>query len=160
WVAVNALFADVLVQRSFLDDETTSSALWASIGSGCTAALLQASLSWPLAWSLSDTRLLAMSALLALPLPIVGAAGVFQGLLTRKRAYRALAARTVIGQGLGTLTGIAAALAGAGAWSLVMQQFVVSLGGASALLLSDPWRPHRTWRWKRVREMLHLGLPL
>ncbi len=53
-----------------------------------------------------------MSVLLALPLPLVGAAGPIQGLLTRNRAYKALAGRTLIGQGLGTITGIAAALTG------------------------------------------------
>ena len=160
WVVVNALFADALVQRATLDDETASSALWAAILVGCAAAVLQAALSWPLAWSLADHRLLAMSVVLALPLPLVGAAGTLQGLLTRDRAYRTLAGRTVIGQGLGTLTGIAAALAGAGAWALVLQQLVVSLAGALALLLRCSWRPQRTLCWQHVREMLRIGLPL
>ena len=160
WVAVNALFADALVQRATLDDASASSAFWTAILVGCAAATLQAALSWPLAWSLADHRLLAMSAVLAVPLPVVGAAGILQGLLTRDRAYRTLAGRTVIGQGLGTMTGITAALAGAGAWALVLQQLVISLAGALALLLRCSWRPQRIWRQQHVREMLHIGLPL
>src|SRR6185436_9131363 len=58
------------------------------------------------------------------------------------------------------LTGIAAALCGAGAWSLVMQQLVISLVGASALVLTSAWRPRRTWQWRHVRQVLRLGLPL
>jgi PST family polysaccharide transporter len=160
WVAVNALFADALVQRATLDDAIASSAFWTAIVAGFSAAALQAALSVPLAWALADHRLLAMSVVLALPLPFVGAAGTLQGLLTRDRAYRALAGRTVIGQGLGTLTGIAAALAGAGAWALVLQQLVVSLAGALALLLRCSWRPLRTWRRQHVRELLKIGTPL
>jgi PST family polysaccharide transporter len=160
WVAVNALFADALVQRATLDDATASSAFWAAILVGCAAAVVQAMLSWPLAWSLADGRLVAMSVVLALPLPLVGAAGTLQGLLTRDRAYRTLAGRTVIGQGLGTLVGIAAALGGAGAWAIVMQQAVISLTGALALLLRCPWRPQRVWHWQRLRETLRIGLPL
>ena len=86
--------------------------------------MLQVALASRSPWSLGDNRLVTMSVVLALPLPLVGAAGPVQGLLTRNRAYRTLAVRTLIGQGLGTLTGIASALAGAGAWALVLQQVV------------------------------------
>ena len=101
-----------------------------------------------------------MSFLLAVPLPLVGAAGPVQGLLTRNREYRALALRTVIGQGLGTLVGITAALHGAGAWALILQQFVISAAGALALLVRCPIRPTMTANWHRLRELLHIGAPL
>jgi PST family polysaccharide transporter len=160
WVTVNALFADALVQRSVMDDATFSSAFVMSAAVGCAAALAQAGAGHPLSWSMADHRLVAMSLLLAIPLPLVGAAGPVQGLLTRDRAYRALAFRTVIGQGLGTLVGIVSALYGAGAWALVLQQFVISAGGALALLVRCPTRPSRTISWPRLRELLRIGLPL
>ncbi len=74
WVAVNALFADALVQRSVVDDTAFSSAFVASVAIGAVAALLQVALGLPLAWSLGDERLTTMSAVLALSLPLVGAA--------------------------------------------------------------------------------------
>ena len=144
WVAVNALFADALVQRSVVDDAAFSSAFAASAAIGCVAALLQVALGLPLAWSLGDGRLTTMSAVLALSLPLVGAAGPVQGMLTRDRAYRKLAWRTLTGQGLGTLVGVVSALAGAGAWALVAQQLVISAGGAhrAAAAQSDAAAPH------------------
>jgi O-antigen/teichoic acid export membrane protein len=160
WVAVNGLFADPLVQRATMDETAFSSAFWASVAIGGAAAVLQVALAHPIAWWLSDNRLVQMSALLALPLPLVGAAGPVQGLLTRGRAYKALAGRTLIGQGLGTVIGIVAALAGAGAWALVLQQFVISLVGAIALLLSCPTRPHWIVRRQDLRDMLRIGLTL
>jgi O-antigen/teichoic acid export membrane protein len=160
WVAVNALFADPLVQRATIDDAAFSSAVWASLAIGCAAALLQLALAQPIAWWLGDGRLLPMSALLALPLPLVGAGGPIQGLLTRNRAYRTLAGRTLIGQGLGTVTGIAAALSGGGAWALVLQQAVISAAGALALLLRCPTRPRWIIRRRDLRDMLRIGLPL
>ena len=160
WVAVNALFADPLVQRASVDDASFSSALWASVAVGGAAAVLQVALAQPIAWWLGDHRLIAMSALLALSLPLVGAGGPVQGLLTRNRAYKALAGRTLIGQGLGTITGVAAALAGAGAWALVLQQLVVSAAGAMALLVCCPSRPRCIVRRQDLREMLRIGLPL
>jgi O-antigen/teichoic acid export membrane protein len=164
WVAVNALFADAIVQRASLDETTMASAVWASTAAGVAAAAIQLASGPLLHVLLDDARLPTMTALLALPLPLVGAAGAMQGKLTRERNYRALAGRTLIGQGLGTLAGIAAALAGAGAWALVLQQAVTATAGALALLVRAGWRVQgghlRRPRLRAVRELLALGLPL
>jgi PST family polysaccharide transporter len=160
WVAVNALFADALVQRAELDEDAASSAFWVSAAAGAGAGLLQAVSGLALAASFGDPRLVPMALLLALPLPLVGAGGAVQGMLTRRRAYKVLAGRAVIGQGLGTATGVAAALLGAGAWALVLQQAVTSTVGALALLLRSHWRPRPVLRWDAVRGLLRTGLPL
>ncbi len=83
-----------------------------------------------------------------------------QGILTRDRAYKVLAGRAVIGQGLGTLAGIAAAMAGAGAWALVLQQCVTSLAGALSLIVRATWKPRLVMRWAAIRALLRTGLPL
>ena len=160
WVGVNGLFADALVQRADLSKEAVDSAFWASAGVGCVAGLVQLAAGFALVRALHDPRLPLMSGVLALALPLVGGGGPVQGMLTRARAYRVLAGRAVIGQGLGTAIGIAVALGGAGAWALVLQQLCVSAAGALALLLRAPWRPCRRCRWAEVRALLRLGLPL
>jgi PST family polysaccharide transporter len=58
------------------------------------------------------------------------------------------------------LTGIAFALWGAGAWAPVVQQCVASAAGAAVLLAASGWRPSFCWRWRAVRHLLALGLPL
>ena len=160
WVGVNALFADALVQRAELAEHTADSAFWASAGCGGLAGLLQMVAGFELVHVLHDPRLQTMSIMLAMPLPLVGGAGAVQGMLTRARAYRALAERAVIGQGLGAVVGIAAAVMGAGAWALVLQQVCVSIAGALALLLRSRWRPQRICRWNEIRVLLRIGLPL
>jgi O-antigen/teichoic acid export membrane protein len=160
WVGVNALFADALVQRDTVDDVVFASAFWSSTAVGGAAMLLQAGSSWALQWLLDDSRLVPMALLLSLPLPLVGAGGVVQGMLTRRRAYRRLALRTMWGQGAGTLLGISLALTGAGGWALVGQQAVISGIGALALLASGFQPPRLIWRWRAVRALLKVGLPL
>ena len=160
WVTVNALFSDALVQRAALDDAAASSAFWASTAAGMLAAAVQACAGWALSAALSDVRLVAMCLVLAPPLPLVGAGGAVQGLLTRRRDYRGLAGRALIGQGLGTATGIMAAFAGAGAWAPVLQQAVGSAAGALTLLLRAGWRPAATCRWRAVTGLLRIGAPL
>jgi PST family polysaccharide transporter len=160
WVVVNALFADPLVQRAELSDDDACSAFWASVLAGVAGGLVQAALGWPLAASIGDPRILAMSLALAAPLPLVGAGGAIQGLLTRNRSYKVLAGRALIGQGLGTLAGVVMAFAGAGAWALVGQQVVTSLAGALSLMLRAHWRPRLVMRAAPVWELLRLGAPL
>jgi O-antigen/teichoic acid export membrane protein len=122
--------------------------------------LLQATAGWGLAALLGDQRLVPMALILAAPLPLVGAAGVIQGLLTRERSYRCLALRTLIGQGLGTLVGTCAAIAGAGGWALVCQQAVTTSCGALALLIAREWTPAACLDWAAVRSLLRVGVPL
>jgi len=93
WVAVNALFADAIVQRDAIDETILSSAAWASTAVGCGAVAIQAGSGWLLAWMLDDARLVPDGA---------AARGCrsrssewvacCKGLLTRQRRYRALAA--------------------------------------------------------------------
>jgi O-antigen/teichoic acid export membrane protein len=145
-----------------------ASAIWASTAAGVVAAAIQIADGPLLGALLTDPRLPATSALLALPL--VGVGGAMLEMLTRDRNYRAPAGRTLIGQGLGTLAGIAAALAGAGAWALVLQLMVSATAGARALLLRANWRPSPQGRsllcalrrpnLGAVRELLALGLLL
>jgi PST family polysaccharide transporter len=160
WVVVNALFADALVQRASVDHRMLSSAFWASGLAGCVALLLQAISGWALAAILGDDRLIPMALLLAIPLPLVGVAGAIQGKLTRERAYRRLAMRTLIGQGLGAAIGVSTALAGAGAWAIVWQQAVAATCGALALVLWRGWQPALCLNWLNVRDLLTVGGPL
>jgi PST family polysaccharide transporter len=97
---------------------------------------------------------------LAAALPVVGAGGAVQGLLTRDRRYRALAARALFGQSIGTACGIFCAIGGAGAWALVVQQVAISVLGALSLLARAGWRPRLSCHWSSVRALLRLGVPL
>jgi O-antigen/teichoic acid export membrane protein len=160
WVAVNALFADPLTQSASTDPREISSAFWASTGFGMLAAGVQAGCGPVLAAMLDDARLVPMCLALALPLPLVGAAGAVQGLLTRARRYDVLAARAVLGQGLGTLLGIVLALRGAGGCALVAQQAATVAVGAMLLLARAGWRPVLAWKPAPVLAMLRQGLPI
>ncbi len=160
WVAVNALFADAIVQRPAIDDTLLSTAAWASTATGCAAAILQAGSGWLLAWMLDDARLVPMALLLALPFPFVGMGGALQGLLTRQRRYRALAVRTLLGQGIGMVLGVALALNSAGAWAPVAQQAAGSLLSACVLIGIARWRPSLIWHPPSLLALLRIGLPL
>ncbi|MBV9248600.1 MAG: oligosaccharide flippase family protein [Acetobacteraceae bacterium] len=160
WIAANSLFADAIVQQSSPGPTTQHSAFWGSAAAGCVFALLQAAAGWPLAAILADHRLTLMSGVLALPLPLVGAAGAVQGLLVRERRYRALAIRTMAGQSMSMVVGVAAAFSGAGAWALVFQQCAGATAGAAVLMASMGRLPAPCGNWRDIARLLRVGLPL
>ncbi len=160
WVVVNALFADAVVQHADIDHGALSAAFWASTSVGVAMMAVQVGCGWGLAWLMDDDRLLAMAMILAVSLPLVGGAGVVQGILTRNRAYRWVALRTLIGNGIGTCFGIVASVHGLGAWAIVGQQSVSSGVGALVLIVFARWSPALVWRWSSVRALLRVGLPL
>lgn len=160
WVAVNALFADAIVQRDVLGAETMGSAVLASTAVGVLSALVQAGAGWGLMHLLDDPRLVPMSLLLAIPMPLTGTAGPLQGWVTRNRRYDILAARTLLSQGGGMAAGIFLALHGAGAWAPVAQHTTVALVAACVLIAASGWRWHLAWRWAEVTRLLRIGVPL
>ena len=160
WVAINGLFADALVQQASLDDRAIASAFWSGLACGTVGMLGQALIGVLLAWQFDDPRLAAMGLALALTLPLVGFGGPAQGLLTRAGAYRPLALRTILGQGMGVIVGITAARADLGPWALVCQQVTTTALGALVLLIAARTWPRPAWRWSDTRALLSVGLPL
>lgn len=159
-VGVTALFADAIVQRQHLDDDQASSAFWASCAVGVLAAFIQLAAIWPMRLLLDDPRVMAMGAALAVPLPLLGAAGAVQGRATRLRNYRLLALRALCGQASGAALGVVIAMRAGGAWALVGQQAMLSGAGALTILAGAGWRPSWVWKQAAVRDMLRVGGPL
>jgi|GEM_PF-3253269 len=160
WVVVNALFADAVVQQADIDQGALSGAFWSSTVVGVAMMAVQATCGWCLAWLLEDDRLTAMAMTLAISLPLVGGAGVVQGIMTRKHAYQWVALRTLIGNGVGMCFGVVASIHGLGAWAIVGQQSVSSCLGAVILIACAGWSPAFVWQWSSVRPLLRMGLPL
>lgn len=160
WVAINGIFADALVQRASLDDRMIASAFWSGLACGLIGMMGQILVGVLLAWQFDDPRLGLMGVALALTLPLVGFGGAAQGLLTRRGAYRALAVRTILGQGIGVIAGIAVAITDGGPWALVCQQVVTTALGALILLIAAGTWPNPAWRWSDTRALLSIGLPL
>jgi len=74
---------------------------------------------------------------------MIGLAGVSTALLRRRLAFRALAIRTVLGVLGGGAVGIALALSGFGAWSLVGQRLTEIAINSALAFAAAGWRPQR-----------------
>jgi teichuronic acid exporter len=95
----------------------------------------------------------AMSAII-----VINSFGLVQNtLLTKELNFRAMTKISLIGSVLSGIAGIAAAAAGLGVWSLVVQQLSNASLHTLLLWLVSPWRPARVFSRQSLRGMFGFG---
>ena len=141
-IAVSAAPSDTLAQRqvlraghcnaTFVGAMALSLVAWALIATGADTIA---------GWLGGGAALAAIIPLRAATLPMNAVAAVPTALLMREQRFKAIAAAGAVAGVLASLTGIAAALAGAGIWSLVAMELVRQFVSAVLIFRFARWRP-------------------
>lgn len=135
---VKAGLAEAIVQRKDLSVEHVRAAFWTSTGLGVVLAGATALAAPLIASAFDEPRLASLVRVLSVNFVLFGVASVSQALLQRELEFRAIAVRSMLGSFLGGVAGIAAALAGAGVWALVVQNLVDQVTATVVLLRAAP----------------------
>jgi O-antigen/teichoic acid export membrane protein len=156
-VLVTMLFHNSLVQRPDATDLHFNTAFTATMA----LSLLMALGCWAMApifaaWvhQSSAARVLVWMSLI-FPCSAVSATLVAQQ--RREFAFRTLALRSLVGRVVGGGIGIAAALMGAGLWSLVLQQILIAAIGSFVLWVSSDRTPRLQFRYAEFKQMIGFG---
>jgi PST family polysaccharide transporter len=157
-VLVTMLFHNALVQRSDATDLHFNTAFTATMA----LSLLMLLGCWAVApifatWvhQPSGARVLAWMGLI-FPCSAVSATLVAQQ--RRQFAFRILAVRSLVGRLIGGGIGIAAALMGAGLWSLVLQQILMAAIGSFVLWVSADRTPRLQFRYVEFKQLIGFGM--
>lgn len=148
---------DALLQRDRLQAEDTDSAFWLALGlaGGLTLA---ASAAAPAIARLYGRPELAPLLQTLSPLCLLQALNLVpQALLQREMRFKPLALRALAGSMAGGLAGLGLAVGGAGAWSLVAQQWVAAVTGLAMLWAASPWRPGLAATRPAAARLLRFG---
>ena len=160
-----ALFKDLgtgaaLVQGDEPGAEVISTVFWANVGIGLLAGgLLYACGPW-LAELYREPRLTGVVRTLALALPLSGPAVVPLSLLQRQLRFSTIARVETSAQVAGAVTGVAAALLGAGMWSLVIHGLVTAGVQSTLALLACGGVSARVFRPRLLRGIASYGAGL
>jgi PST family polysaccharide transporter len=147
----------VTVQQHAMDDLQISALFWVNQALGLAAALITAACAPLLAWFYGVAELGWLT---------VGVAGTsmafvlgmqHQAILQRKMRLGALWGARVAALGLAGATAVTLAMLGAGAWALVIQQYVELLFLAGFVWYLEPWRPRLAVRGAGGRRLVRLG---
>lgn len=151
-------FADALVQRENLEPEHLDAAFWTSLVLGFSLMLLGLGSSDLIADFFEAPELSPILKWFSVILLLGSLSHVHEAHLKRQFAFKALAARQLLGILSGGVVGIVMALNQAGVWALVGQQFTQELVGTAVLWGSVSWRPRCRFSLRHWRELLNFGL--
>lgn len=143
-----------IVQREDLQRQHLDAAFWMVMGLAVVLVVVGAAIA-PWWAAVNDEPVLrnVVWAMLAL-LPIRGLIVIQDAILRREMRFKALAARTNLGVVIGGVTGVAAALAGAGVWALVIQQLVMATTELIVLWTASTFRPRMYYSAAHGRDLL------
>ena len=152
-IFVEQLFGHAIVQRKELTESHLSSAFWATllIGLALTAGSLAAAPYFATAFDSPGAAPLIMAitpVFIFMALNSVPAA-----LLFRELDYRTLTRRTALSNLLSGIAAIAAAIAGWGVWTFVLQQLVFQAVSTAVLWHSEAWRPKKIFNIQALGEL-------
>lgn len=130
-----------IIQKQDLGCGDIDAAFRVSLVAGSLVCLLVLLAAVPLATYFSTPGLAPLLAVLSLSFPIAGCGIVHQALLERAGHFHTIARIEGSSNLVGGALGLVSALAGAGAWSLVVQLAFVSIATSVQLWLASEWRP-------------------
>jgi PST family polysaccharide transporter len=147
-IALAQVFNDIglgqaIVQRPTLATGQVSTLFWVNVAISCVLATLVA-LAAPLAgWIYGEPRVVLLTIVLALSLPVAAMSLSPNALLIRHMQFGVMARNEVASMLVGTVVTIAAAYEGLSYWSLVLGQFGNAIMINVLAWSSNTWRPTR-----------------
>lgn len=145
------------VQRAQITPRQVSTLFWLNAGLGATVAIGLAACAPLLAWLYREPVLLDIVPVVALAFVFNGFATQHLALLRRQMRFSAIAVVQVGGEAAALIAAVAAALAGFGLWSLVIQRLVWAFFTTAMAWIACDWRPGRPGPLSDVKEMLAFG---
>lgn len=154
----DAGLGNALVRERDSSRELEATVFWLSLGISATLAALICFVAVPVGRYLSEPDLVPIVIVLSIILPLGGSLAVPNARISRERKFGLFATSDVIGTLASSIAAIGAALMGAGAWSLVIQQCVLWIIKVCWLMPASGFRP--AWVCKPSLALPYLSFGL
>jgi O-antigen/teichoic acid export membrane protein len=146
-------FGTALIQRREITEADRSTVFWTSVGAGVLFTAIGLAAAEPIARFYGEPEVKPLFAALSLTFVIASLSSTQLALLTRDMDFRSLELREIAATLVAGACGITAALAGLGAWALIVQQVAASLTSTVLLWFYSPWRPHLRFSTASLRNL-------
>jgi len=149
----NAGFAAALPRAREVTPEMADTVFWTSLAVSVVVASAIALLAGPIAGLFGEPQVAPLLIALGAVLIVSVAGATHIALMLREFGHREMATRSVVSNIVGGGAALAAASAGWGAWSLVVQRGVTELAGTGMAWWAYRWMPGRRLSLKVLREL-------
>jgi O-antigen/teichoic acid export membrane protein len=157
-VLVTMLFHNALVQRADATDLHFNTAFTATMGLSVIMALGCWAMAPAFAAWIHQPSAVRVLAWMSLIFPCSAVSATLVAQQRRQFAFRTLALRSLSGRVIGGGIGIAAAILGAGLWSLVLQQILIAGIGSLVLWIMADRTPRLQFRYREFKQMFGFGV--
>jgi O-antigen/teichoic acid export membrane protein len=157
-VLVTMLFHNALVQRADATDLHFNTAFTATMGLSLIIALGCWAMAPAFAAWIHQPSAFRVLAWMSLIFPCSAVSATLVAQQRRQFAFRTLALRSLFGRLIGGTIGIAAAILGAGLWSLVLQQILIAAIGSFALWVMSDRTPRLQFRYSEFKQLFGFGV--
>ena len=140
-IVSSAGLSDAITRDKHRDELLADTAFWANLGLGCMVGAVTWLLAPLYAMAMDQPQITTVVRCLAVLVPVSSLSGIHTARKLAEFGHRAVAARMMSSTVLGGGTAVAAAVAGLGVWSLVIQTAVVDVVGIVFAWQTYPWCP-------------------
>jgi O-antigen/teichoic acid export membrane protein len=142
-----------LVQRRILSELDRSTVFWTSLGAGTLFTLAGIAAAWPVASFYDEPAVRPLFIVMSLSFVVTSLGTTQSALLMREMDFRRLELRLIAGTLAGAAVGIFAAVQGAGAWAIIVQQLTIATVSTILLWIVSPWRPRLAFSLASLRDL-------
>jgi O-antigen/teichoic acid export membrane protein len=146
-----------LVQKTTIDEDDRSTVFWTSVAAGVLLTAAGIALSRPIASFFGEPDVQQLVAVLSLSFVVTSLGATHAALLHRVMDFRSISLRVAASTILGSVVGIAFAVAGFGAMALIIQQLCVALISTALLWRSLAWRPQLIYSGRSLVDLGSFG---
>lgn len=153
-------FAQALIQCRKLEPEHLDTAFWTNLAIGVVLASVSLASAGVVANGFGQPQLAPILQCFSALFVITALSNVQKALLERSFAFKAIAARSLLGLLSGGAVGITLALSGYGVWSLVGQRITHEAVGSLVLWRASHWRPQLRFSKPHFNQLFSFGISL
>ncbi len=146
-------FGTALIQRREITEADRSTVFWTSLGAGAAFTVIGLAAAGPIARFYGEPEVKPLFAAVSLTFVIAALSSTQLALLTREMDFRTLELREIAATLVAGACGIAAALAGLGAWALILQQVAACVISTVLLWICSTWRPHLRFSIASLKDL-------
>ena len=152
-------YGTALVQAPNASQRRASTAFWCSLGAGMIGLGIVVLGAYPAARLLGEPEVTGLVIAGGLTLLLVAAGSTSNALLTRSMSFGVIQGAGMIAALIATACAVAAAVLGAGAWALVLQQVILAAVTSACFILPARWHPSLEFSRSAMRSLTRFAVP-
>lgn len=159
-IILDSGFSAALIQKKETTDEEFSSVFWFNLGMSVVLyGILIACAPW-IARFFHQPKLVELSAVIFLALPINSLTIIQTTLLNKKVRFKPLTQINLFAMTFSGIASLIMALSGCGVWTLALQPVILAAMRTLLLWYKESWRPQRVFRFSVIRSLFKFASSL